>query len=288
MADKKISQLPTDTSPTLTDSVPTLDNETTTTKKTTLQKILDLFFTIANMPTAFRQGWFETAETHTYASWDATNKTGVVTIPTDGTTKYQAGQRYKITQVTGGTKYFIVTKVAATALTIYGGTDYTLNNETISSPYYSIQKAPFGFPLSPAKWTVTLSSAADRTPSVSTSYTSLTDSITAPIGIWWLKFKASLSLDVTSTASRSLSVTLSSDASTETNPQTTIVQRADDETAASASYGGTHSSETLIDVAAATTYLAMGKVNATANVNNYAMLGSTETPTLMRAVCAYL
>jgi len=30
-----------------------------------------------------------------------------------------------------------------TTITVYGGTDYTLNNETISSPYYSIAKAPF-------------------------------------------------------------------------------------------------------------------------------------------------
>lgn len=41
----KISQLPTETDPTLTDSVPTLDVEGSSTKKTTLQKILDLFKT---------------------------------------------------------------------------------------------------------------------------------------------------------------------------------------------------------------------------------------------------
>lgn len=47
----KISNLPNDTSPTLTDSVPTLDQETTTTKRALLSAILALFFTQTNIPT---------------------------------------------------------------------------------------------------------------------------------------------------------------------------------------------------------------------------------------------
>jgi len=46
----KITQLPADASPTTTDIVPTVDTETTTTKKSTLASLITLFF--ANIPSA--------------------------------------------------------------------------------------------------------------------------------------------------------------------------------------------------------------------------------------------
>lgn len=53
----KISQLPADTSPTLTDSVPTLDAETTSTKKTLLSSIRDLFFNNVPSSSPIVTGW---------------------------------------------------------------------------------------------------------------------------------------------------------------------------------------------------------------------------------------
>jgi hypothetical protein len=110
-------------------------------------------------------GWSKVQETWSYASADA--PTFVMTVPAGATAKYSPGMRVKLTQSTGGTKYFIITAVASTSITLYGGTDYTLNNEAITAPYYSTQKAPFGFPLSAAKWSVrvTNTSSASQTAS---------------------------------------------------------------------------------------------------------------------------
>jgi hypothetical protein len=65
-------------------------------------------------------------------------------------------QRVRLLQ--GSVKYFIVTGVSysspSTTLTLYGGTDYDLANSPIIEPYFSMAKAPFGFPLDEAKWRV--------------------------------------------------------------------------------------------------------------------------------------
>lgn len=47
---------------------------------------------------------------------------------------------------TVGTKYFYISAVADTVITITGGADYTLENAAISSPYYSHAGSPIGFP----------------------------------------------------------------------------------------------------------------------------------------------
>ena len=83
-------------------------------------------------------GWTTGVGTWTYAS--ATS----ITIPSGGTSIYAVGDKIKLTQTT--VKYFYVVGVASTTLTITGGTDYTLTNAAITSPYYSHMGAPVGFP----------------------------------------------------------------------------------------------------------------------------------------------
>lgn len=155
-------------------------------------------------------GWTPVSDTWTYSSVDG--PTGVITIPSDGTTKYSVGMRVKFTQTT--VKYFIITAIAATTMTVYGGTDYTLANAAISAISYSTQKAPFGFPQSPAKWTQTLTDTSDRrqtTPTASTFYAPGSLSIAIPIGVWnvrvswytnWAK-NASTAADITTALSTS-------------------------------------------------------------------------------------
>lgn len=146
--------------------------------------------TIANL---IAGGWI-VADAMTYASAD--DPTYTMTCSGDKTTVYYAGQRIKLTQSTGGTKYFIVTKVAYsdpnTTLTLYGGTDYNLENEAISTPYYSLVKAPAGFPLDPTKWTVEVTDTTQRTqasPVQNTWYNLGSITITLPIGIWNIYYK---------------------------------------------------------------------------------------------------
>lgn len=83
-------------------------------------------------------GWQDANESWTFLS--ATT----ITVPTDATTKYSVGDRIKLTQTT--VKYFYIVGVAATVLTITGGSDYTLVNASISSNYYSKMASPLGFP----------------------------------------------------------------------------------------------------------------------------------------------
>ena len=83
-------------------------------------------------------GWIGAVGTWTYAS--ATS----ITIPSGGASLYAVGDRIKLTQTT--VKYFYVISVADTALGITGGTDYTLTNAAITSPYFSHAASPVGFP----------------------------------------------------------------------------------------------------------------------------------------------
>lgn len=85
--------------------------------------------------------WIYASETWTYAS------ANTFTVPWDLTTKYQRGDRIKLTQTT--VKYFTVLKVAywaSTTITITGGTDYTLANAAITDNYYSKELSPQGYP----------------------------------------------------------------------------------------------------------------------------------------------
>jgi hypothetical protein len=83
-------------------------------------------------------GWLEVTDSWVYAS--ATT----VTVPTDATTKYSVGDKVKFTQTS--VKYFYVTAVGATTLTLNGGSDYTVANAAISAVSYSKASTPLGFP----------------------------------------------------------------------------------------------------------------------------------------------
>lgn len=157
-------------------------------------------------------GWIGAAAM-TYASAD--DPTYTVTMTGDVSGTYGVGMRIKLTQATGGTKYFIITKVAVsgnTTLTLYGGTDYNLENEAISSPYYSPVKAPFGFPVDPTKWTVSLVSAdtsSQVNPADGTWYNLGSLSLSIPIGIWHVRYSLIVHLEDAAVANLYAKATLS-------------------------------------------------------------------------------
>jgi hypothetical protein len=99
-------------------------------------------------------GWRHVTDSWTYAS--ATT----VTVPTDATTKYSVGDKIKLVQTT--TKYFYITAVTATVLTLNGGSDYTVANAAISSIYYSKVTTPLGFP-QVFNWTPTFTNVSGGT-----------------------------------------------------------------------------------------------------------------------------
>jgi hypothetical protein len=87
------------------------------------------------------KGWIEShIETWTYASATTIN------VPTDATLLYKKGWGVRLKQG-GGYKYFYMTTVAATLLTVKGGSDYTVANAAITDVAVCPNpSAAFGFP----------------------------------------------------------------------------------------------------------------------------------------------
>jgi hypothetical protein len=154
--------------------------------KAKLKTYFDALYPSAN-------GWVTSGLTMTYASADS--PTFTATVPGDVTGVLSAGMKIKLTQTT--VKYFIITAAPSyssgsglTTLTFYGGTDYTLVNAAISNVYYSVMKAPHGFPLDPAKWTVEFIDTTQRehaSPVAGTWYNEGSLTITIPIGSWYVE-----------------------------------------------------------------------------------------------------
>ena len=127
------------------DSVPTASSTTTFTNKTLTSPklnenvVLSATATQLNaLTTLTSDGWTAATGTWTYAS------ASTITVPSGAASIYQKGDRIKLTQTTA--KYFVIVTVADTLLTVTGGTDYTVANAAITSPYYSHQINPVGYP----------------------------------------------------------------------------------------------------------------------------------------------
>lgn len=228
-------------------------------------------------------GWITPTQTWTYASGDGTNVGTFTVSGVDLTGVYNVGDRVKFTQTT--VKYGIITKVAFstdTTVTIYMGTDYTIANAAITSPAYSHDKSPVGFPMSPTKWTITKALTTDRSTN-STSWATLTDTITVPIGAFRISAKYPLML-ATSTSTRSAAVTLSSDASTETN--TDLTGRLRNASNVASGWGNSVYVETTVLLTSSTTFTLMGisdNADSTIKISNTNMGAG-----FIKAVSAYL
>lgn len=116
-------------------------------------------------------GWIEVSDSWTYAS------TTTVTVPTDATTKYSVGDKVKFTNST--LKYFTVTAVAATTLTLVGQTTETVANAAISGISYSHLRSPVGdnSPFTPVAFRGTTTQSIPDSASFSdiTTYTEVFD-----------------------------------------------------------------------------------------------------------------
>jgi hypothetical protein len=122
----------------------TTDSADGTNKKFTFSSLVSsVLAKFVTDETVTYNGWTPIADTPTYAS------STTVTISGDHTGKFAVGDKIKLTQQTT-VKYFYVTSVTYgapnTTLTLYAGTDYTVANAAITSPYYSKMQSPVGFP----------------------------------------------------------------------------------------------------------------------------------------------
>lgn len=278
MADTKTTALTEITAPVSTDLVYVVGDPGTTpvSRKATLATI---------RKTIMVDGWIEAGSTWTYASADA--PTFTFTITGDLTGKYSPGMRIKLTQTT--VKYFIITAVSYgapnTTVTIYGGTDYTLANAAITLPYYSAAKAPFGFPVDPAKWTVLVTDANlcdQASPSASTWYNAGTVSISVPIGAWRIRYDCFLHVTKGSAATLDEYVTLS----TANNTQSDATMTAYIYMLGATGVLGMVGREKLVTVAAKTAHY-LNISTASASLTHIYIRGDLVTTTI-RAICAYL
>lgn len=235
----------------------------------------------------FSSGWIA-APALTFAS--SATPSFTVTCSGDYSAIIMPGMRIKLTH-SSAVKYFIVTKstysAPNTTLTLYGGTDYTLG-ATITLPYYSIEKAPSGFPLDPMKWRVVVTSSSASSQSTPTSgvwYNIGSVSMTVPIGVWNLKYKVQAQATRGSTGVIWINTSLSTSASSETNSYfTQIVYNI-----SSTNFLGFVYMEERVVTTSATVYYLIAKDGNTGNeLSAIYFNGSSGPATLLIAECAYL
>jgi hypothetical protein len=83
-------------------------------------------------------GWYPVSEGWAYAS------ASTITVPTGAASRFQKGDKLAFVQTT--VKYFYITSVTDTLLTVNAGTDYTVANAAISDVYISRVARPLAFP----------------------------------------------------------------------------------------------------------------------------------------------
>lgn len=249
-----------------------------------LERVIHQPFTKASydaIKTAVETGWIGLSGAFAYASADGS--TFVMTPPADLTGLLTPGARLRVVQG-GATKFFLVTAVAAGAITIYGGTDYTLANAAITSVDYSPHKAPVGFPLSPAKWTQELNDASDRqqaNPTAGTWYNLGGLSLAVPIGAWHLSYTVMVQIQRSGGVSALVSLSTTNNGATDSDLTAGFGDNVASDRTDTITRGKT------IAVAAKTTYYLNARTDASA-ATNLEFSGSSQGRTIIRAVSAYL
>jgi hypothetical protein len=235
-------------------------------------------------------GWIPAEETWTYASADA--PTFVITVPSGAASRFSVGMKIKLTQTT--VKYFIITAVADTTLTVYGGTDYTLANATITAPFYSMVRSPQGFPMSPLKWTQSYSDTTNRIQSSPTNdawYNINSASLSVPIGVWNVDYSvfAAAIANQSGTTDQQVFTTLSTTNNTETLGSFSCRTSAGAAAYTSFVAAATHQRMQVVERTTKASYYLLTRCYQypTTTVNQINNNGA-QSQTLIRAICAYL
>lgn len=233
------------------------------------------------------QGGWSPLGACTYEAADAPTYT--ISFASDMTAILGVGMRIKLTDST--VKYFIITAVGAysggkTIITVYGGTDYTLSGGAISSPYYSIAKAPFGFPLNPVKWTIEVTETTERSqasPTQDTWYNLGSVQISIPIGAWLIDYQCSIYVSGGTSPASLTSLSTANNSSSD----------ADFDCLAQTDNSGLTTPRfrrKFLILTSKTLYYLIEKVTNTSagTLRLNAGFGSDQDKTIIRAVCAYL
>jgi hypothetical protein len=163
---------------------------------------------LETVDTSLNSGWISLTGTFTFVSWDSTTYTGVVNSNLDLTSYLSVGMKVKFTQ-SATVKFGIITAITSTQLTLFLGTDYSLNNSGISNAFYSMLKAPYGFPMDPAKWTLKYEATVvtSITNPVSDQWYNLA-TLNLPIGLWDVTYNAVIATTAKGTAPNRCYITI--------------------------------------------------------------------------------
>lgn len=247
---------------------------------------------------ANNSGWTPLLYTCAYTSADDPSYVFTIT-GSDLTSILTAGMRLRCTQATGGTKYFIITKVelsgSDTVVTIFGGTgagSYDLNNETISQPFFSTHKAPVGFNLDPNVWKVEIKDTSNHSQASPVSNTwynfSSNQQISIPIGIWRVSYYATFwaYVSTANAVTKYLYSTLSTGNNTESDTELTSgIQSQDNSGMLITPLRGTK--EKILNLTAKTLYYLNFKYTCGTAMNSLQVHNTVE-PSIIRAVSIYL
>lgn len=193
------------------------------------------------------------------------------------------GTKLKLTQ-DGVAKNFFVTKKSGLELSIFGGTDYTLERSAISNVYFSNQHSPDGFPGNPDKWTISFKSTAEKfitSPIINTWYNLSGLSIALPIGTWKLSYCGALYADGTSATSLNCIATLSTNTTGESDSELSALALSNNTSAMAINVYR----DKIIGVSTPVSYYCNVKT-VVSGVSHIGIAGASAY--IIRAVCAYL
>lgn len=190
------------------------------------------------------------------------------------------------------TQYAIVTKVDYSApnstITVFTGTDHIIPNMTLTSPFYSSQSVPFGFPRDSGRWTVetfkTIGNVVQSTPTINVWYNIGSLRLRVPVGAWKVSYATAIWANHGATASLSAFATLSTADNTQSDEKYTTATQHQGPTgnivAATAAYA-----EAYEEITTPTTFHLNHAVGVS-GVN--AIRVGQGGPAIITAECAYL
>ena len=244
-------------------------------------------------------GWINPNETWTYSSVD--NPTGVITISGDKTSKYSLGMRIKFTN-NSNVIYGIITKISYsspnTTLTflheINPSTSQALHlmqNSAITNNYYSMVKVPYGFPIANEKWTISTVVNTDQVqtnPVNGTWYNLGGVQLLVPVGSWKISVGSTYAAvrDETNITDNWVKSTLSTANNSQSDFEFTKASYHQLPTTNTITAFGTTYCEKRITLTTPTTYYF--NLSTIRNNNSVIRINGSVSPTIIKAVCAYL
>jgi len=218
------------------------------------------------------------------------------TIPITGTlTRNSADDPTYVMKIAGVGIITVVAFSTDTTVTIYGGTDYDMEDTgsyAISACYASPHKAPFGFPLEKNKWAVELVNSSDYTQATATdeTYYNLGSlSLSIPIGDWRIEAGGMfLARETENSAIMVLISALSTSNNSISSEKLMQKNYYQSESNVFEYIGQVINISGDINVTSKTTYYLIHSQSGARTNKRIDLWGSTMRVTVIRAVCTYL